>query len=110
MNSFLNVGFGTDSLLVNDPDKSWLFKTKEEGRMSAVASLGLIYLWDPEEACNQFDRLLSAEQESIKAGAYLGIGLASSGTRSIYDFASTLISEHVAPTNSPQLRIGAILG
>ena len=44
VNAFMNVGFGTDKLLLTEGNK-WLYKNKEHGMMSAAASLGALLLW-----------------------------------------------------------------
>ena len=55
-------------------EKPWIFKTKPADRMSVVASIGLLHLWDVEEGCSQLDALSYSNEDSIKAGAYLGVG------------------------------------
>jgi len=109
VNAFLNVGFGTDTLLL-DSEKSWIFKNKEQDRMSVVASIGLLHLWDVEEGCTQLDALFYADEDAIKAGAYLGVGLSSCGVRNMYDPALTILGEFTSSDTKPTLKIGAILG
>ena len=92
VNGFVNVGFGTDTLLLDSDDprrfsgclvgwyltvcleKAWIYKTKAQDRMSVVASIGLLHLWDVEEGCAQLDAMLYSDDNEIKAGAYLGVG------------------------------------
>ena len=45
-------------MLVQADDKKkdpWIYKVKNEGLISAVASIGLIFLWDPENAQQYVD-------------------------------------------------------
>ena len=44
VNGLVNTGYGTDKLMTVD-DSQWVYKNKAEGKISAVASLGLIMLW-----------------------------------------------------------------
>ncbi|KAJ3295555.1 proteasome regulatory particle base subunit [Rhizoclosmatium sp. JEL0117] len=50
VNAFVNIGFGSDKLMMNSEDasNSWIYKNKDLGMMSAAASLGAILLWDVE--------------------------------------------------------------
>lgn len=111
VNGFANAGFGTDTLLLGDDSKkSWIFKTKQQDRMSVVASMGLLYLWDSEEGSAQLDTLFYSDDDSIKAGAYLGMGISSCGIRNIYDLAMSVLGEYITPDTNSTMKIGAILG
>ena len=52
VNGFVNAAFGTDKLLTEDGNK-WIYKNKEHGMMSAMASLGLLLLWDVDGGLTQ---------------------------------------------------------
>lgn len=106
VNAFANAGFGSDKLMI-DPDKGWVFNNKEHGNMAAVASLGLIYLWNTDEGLNQIDKYQYIGDSYIKAGTFLGIGIVNSGIRSDVPFA--LLQEHLTSSNT-EIKIGAILG
>merc|ERR1719324_1992376 len=60
VNGLLNVGFGTDKLLLTEGNK-WLYKNKEHGMMSAALSLGLTFVGTCHEDISQ--ALLSALME-----------------------------------------------
>jgi hypothetical protein len=49
VNGLVNTGYGTDKLMTVD-DSQWVYKNKAEGKISAVASLGLIMLWYVQNA------------------------------------------------------------
>ncbi len=49
VNALVNTGMGNDSLMLKDLDEGethWIFQVKDHGLITAVASLGLINLWD----------------------------------------------------------------
>mmetsp|Transcript_9187 Transcript_9187/g.21906 ORF Transcript_9187/g.21906 Transcript_9187/m.21906 type:complete len:931 (-) Transcript_9187:26-2818(-) len=93
VNAFVNAGFGKDKLMT--PDSEWLYKNKEHGMMAAAASLGSILLWNVEEGLTQIDKFLYSNEEYVKAGAALAVGVLSSGVRNDADPALALLSEHV---------------
>jgi 26S proteasome regulatory subunit N1 len=79
VNSLINAGFSSDNLMTTEGDK-WVYKNKENGMLSASASLGLIYLWDYEEGLTVIDRFLYSDNY-IKAGSLLAQGILNSGLR-----------------------------
>jgi 26S proteasome regulatory subunit N1 len=80
VNGFVNAGFGNDKMmLVEDNSKSWVWKTKNDGMLSTVASIGLLMLWDVENGLDQIDKYTWAKEPEIEAGAMLAIGVMSSG-------------------------------
>ena len=109
VNAFINAGFGEDKLMMSGEEGSWIFKNKDHGMMSAAASLGSILLWDVENGLSQIDKYLYSEDDYVKAGALLAIGLVTSGVKNEADPALALLSEQV---NAPKeiLRVAAILG
>lgn len=110
VNAFVNAGFGTDKLMVDkDEGSSWIYKNKDNGMMSAAASLGSIFLWNVELGLTEIDKYLYINDDNIKAGALLGIGIVCSGVRNESDPALALLSEYIESKTS-QLRIAAILG
>jgi 26S proteasome regulatory subunit N1 len=93
VNAFVNAGFGQDKLMT--PDNDWLYKNKDHGMMAAAASLGSILLWNVEEGLTQIDKFLYSNEDYVKAGAALAVGIVSSGVRNDADPALALLSEHV---------------
>eukprot|EP00004_Rigifila_ramosa_P008783 TRINITY_DN2013_c0_g1_i2.p1 TRINITY_DN2013_c0_g1~~TRINITY_DN2013_c0_g1_i2.p1 ORF type:complete len:792 (+),score=204.02 TRINITY_DN2013_c0_g1_i2:2-2377(+) len=108
VNGFVNSGFGSDKLLL-PPDSKWLTKNKEHGLISTAASLGMILQWNIAEGLNQIDKFIYSNDDNVKAGGLMAIGLVSCGVRSEHDPAFAIISEHVG-AKSPQVRVGSILG
>jgi hypothetical protein len=52
----------------------WVFKNKEHGMLSAVASIGMIMMWDVHNGLSAIDRFMYTDNENITAGALLGCG------------------------------------
>ncbi len=82
VNAFVNAGFGNDKMMLVDGEKeTWVWKTKGDGMMSTVASLGTLLMWDIENGLDKIDRYTYANETEISAGAMLAIGIMNSGVR-----------------------------
>jgi len=112
VNAFVNAGYGNDKMMMVEDDKSsWVWKTKEEGMTSTVASLGTLLLWDVEGGLDKIDKYTYANEEQIQAGALLAIGIMNSGVRLDSDPAMALLGdEDKLNHQSPQIRVAAIMG
>eukprot|EP00322_Chrysochromulina_rotalis_P022638 CAMPEP_0115890898 /NCGR_PEP_ID=MMETSP0287-20121206/33586_1 /TAXON_ID=412157 /ORGANISM="Chrysochromulina rotalis, Strain UIO044" /LENGTH=644 /DNA_ID=CAMNT_0003347679 /DNA_START=26 /DNA_END=1956 /DNA_ORIENTATION=+ len=99
VNGLLNVGFGTDKLLLVEGNK-WLYKNKEHGMMSAAASLGLLLLWDVDGGLTQIDKFLYSTDENIKAGALLAVGVSR----------AALLTEYAEEKNPVHIKSAALFG
>ncbi|PJF18299.1 hypothetical protein PSACC_01883 [Paramicrosporidium saccamoebae] len=100
VNAFANAGYGTDKLVTSpeieaDETKSWIYKTKDHGILSTVASIGMLNLWNADTGLGKLDRYLYSENVNIKAGAILGIGLVHAGTKNESDPALALLREYL---------------
>eukprot|EP00798_Chlamydomonas_sp_ICE-L_P009842 gene9842-7728_t len=114
VNAFLNAGFGTDKLVTpsegeGSDSTSWIFKNKDHGKMSAVASVGMITLWDAEGGLPQIDKYLYSTDGYVVAGALLGIGVVNACVQNENDPAFALLSEYLEHSDV-NIRTGAILG
>jgi 26S proteasome regulatory subunit N1 len=109
VNAFVNAGFGQDKLVLTEEGNKWLYKNKEHGMMSAAASLGMILLWDVDGGLSQIDKYLYANEDYIKAGALLAVGVVNAGVKNDCDPALALLSDYLDKP-SPMMRVGAILG
>lgn len=110
VNGFLNLGFGNDKLVQTEEDnKSWIFKTKDSGITSTTASLGSIHQWDVNEGLQVLDKFTYSEEDEVKAGALLGMGILSSNVHDEVDAALALLQEYI---NDPRkiLQSSAING
>ncbi|KAM3193042.1 hypothetical protein ACQJBY_069925 [Aegilops geniculata] len=108
VNAFVNAGYCQDKLMTAIPD-SLLFNNNELWKASAVASLGMIHLWDPDLGFAKLDKYLHSNDANVVAGTLLGIGLVSYGVKKDYAHAHALISEYSTGATSIT-RIGGILG
>jgi 26S proteasome regulatory subunit N1 len=97
-------------------DSSWVHKNKGMGMLSAVASLGLIMMWNLEEGGNLLDKYFSvatnvSDNEYLKAGACLGFGLASCGIRNESDITLSFLADSFDSASVPKtVRMSSILG
>lgn len=112
VNAFANAGFGNDKMMLVDGDKGpWVWKTKDDGMMSTAASIGMLLHRDVEEGLDKIDRFTYAQEDQIKAGALLAIGILNSGVRIDSDPALALLSD---PDNleskSIPMRVACIMG
>ncbi|AEO66836.1 bd0b05cb-c933-4012-967a-7e9d31197940 [Thermothielavioides terrestris] len=112
VNAFVNAGFGNDKMMLVEKDKeSWVWKTKEEGMMSTVASLGTLLMWDIENGLDQVDKYTYLDEEQIQAGAYLAIGIMNSGVRLDSEPALALLADNDKLNHkNPLIRVAAIMG
>ncbi|KAF6826364.1 26s proteasome regulatory subunit [Colletotrichum musicola] len=112
VNAFVNAGFGKDKMMLVEEDKeSWVWKTKGDGMMSTVASLGTLLLWDVEAGLDKIDKYTYAAEPEILAGAMLAIGIMNSGPRVDSEPALALLSdEDKLNHKSPLVRTAAIMG
>lgn len=87
----------------------WIFKNKEYGKIVAVASIGLVNLWDVEGGLPQIDKYLYSDDPEIQGGACLAAGITCSRTYTENDPAYVLVNEGV---ESPKqvARLPSILG
>jgi len=112
VNGFVNAGFGNDKMmLVDENNSSWVWKTKEDGMISAAASVGLLQQWDLDNGLGVIDRYSYVEDEWIKAGAMLAVGILHSGVREPSEPAMALLAEHdTLYHKNKEIRVAAIMG
>ena len=125
VSAFVNAGYGTDKLMTPSAAgagadapgaasgaSGWVFKNKDTGMLAAAASLGLVHLWN-EGSLSELDAFLHSEDELVRAGALLGMGVMTAGTRNLdIDTAHALLSEHLAEGTvaTAPMRCAAALG
>ncbi|KAJ1861597.1 proteasome regulatory particle base subunit [Coemansia sp. RSA 2703] len=112
VNAFVNAGYGTDKLMTTSTEgKDWIFKNKDKGMLSAAASLGMIMLWDVDMGLTQIDKYMYSEDDTVKAGAILAIGMLTSSVYDEADAAKALLTEYIADENSQAIiKLAAISG
>lgn len=114
VNAFVNAGFGSDKLMLvgeSDSKTSWVWKTKDDGMISATASMGMLLRWDIEIGLDKIDKFTYADDDNIKAGALLAIGMLNSGVRMDSEPAMALLSteENIRAKSTPT-RMASIMG
>jgi len=107
VNAFVNAGFCKDHLMTENGN-TWLYKNKEYGMLAAAASLGMIMMWNVEEGLTTIDKFLYSNEEYVKAGACLAIGVVSSSVRHESDPPIALLPEHVE-SSCAMIRTAAIV-
>ncbi|TDZ14708.1 26S proteasome regulatory subunit rpn-1 [Colletotrichum orbiculare MAFF 240422] len=112
VNAFVNAGFGNDKMMLVEQDKeSWVWKTKGDGMMSTVASLGTLLLWDVEAGLDKIDKYTYAAEPEILAGSMLAIGMMNSGARVDSEPALALLGDEDKLHNkNPLVRTASIMG
>lgn len=112
VNGFVNTGFGTDKqmLVEGGPKASWVWKTKDDGMLSTAASLGMLMLWDIDNALDKINIYMEVEQDQIKAGAALAMGIVTSGVYDQNGFASALLKENLGDEIPTNIRVASIMG
>ncbi|KAK2024190.1 proteasome/cyclosome [Colletotrichum zoysiae] len=112
VNAFVNAGFGNDKMMLVEQDKeSWVWKTKGDGMMSTVASLGTLLLWDVEAGLDKIDKYTYAAEPEILAGSMLAIGIMNSGARVDSEPALALLGdEDKLNHKNPLVRTASIMG
>jgi len=100
VSSFVNAGFGKESLLSKN-DSDWISRNKEEGLTSLIAGLGLVNLWDIDLGPNQLERYMSSDERdpNKRAGYNIGVGIISSGVRDENNIAYALLVEQLNDKN-----------
>jgi len=92
VNGFLNCGAGKDKLLA-EKEGAFIWQNKDHGIMCAVASLGLLHLWDMDNGLSELDKFLQGDDIKAKAGALLGVGVVCSNIRDDNDSAWAFLEE-----------------
>ncbi|XXG98492.1 hypothetical protein Hte_004816 [Hypoxylon texense] len=112
VNAFVNAGFGNDKMMLVDQDKeSWVWKTKDEGMMSTVASLGTLLMWDVETGLDKIDKFTYASEPQIVAGSMLAIGIMTSGVRLDSEPGLALLGDQdKLEHKNPLVQVASIMG
>jgi len=112
VNAFVNAGHCKDKLMLTEGESSaWVFKNKDHGQMTAVASVGMLNLWNNDDCLSHVDKYMLSNDENIKAGACFAIGICSSGVRNDADTSLALLGDTDQLENrSKTVRIASICG
>lgn len=112
VNAFVNAGFGQDKLmLVPEGESSYVWKTKDDGMISATASLGLLLQWDIEGGLDKVDPYQQSTVNEVKEGAMLAYGILNSGVRMESEPAQSLLADDdILQHGRPHMRMAAMMG
>ena len=112
VNAFVNAGFGQDKLmLVPEGESAYVWKTKDDGMISATASLGMLLQWDVEAGLDKIDQYQQSTVNEVKEGAMLAYGILNSGVKVDGDpVASLLADDDVLQNGRPHMRMAAMMG
>jgi 26S proteasome regulatory subunit N1 len=94
VSGFVNAASGKDKLMTTDPN-AWLGLNRNQGLLAAVASLGMVHMWDFDSGSTELDKYMSKDNEYQKAGGILGMGILMSGVRNDFDPVWSTVQEHV---------------
>ena len=110
VNGFINMGFCNDKLVfLSEESKSWIYKTKGTGMISATAAVGSIYQWNIDDGLQALNKYSDMEDPDIKAGAILGTGIVSANINDEVKAAFALLQEFVTDPKK-LLQTSAITG
>eukprot|EP00300_Choanocystis_sp_HF-7_P023926 c2531_g1_i2.p1 GENE.c2531_g1_i2~~c2531_g1_i2.p1 ORF type:complete len:619 (+),score=139.90 c2531_g1_i2:186-1859(+) len=113
VNALVNAGFAHDKLMNVHSSvtqaSDWVYKNKDHGMVSAVASVGMIMMWDVNNGLGHIDRYMYTDKEHVTAGALLACGVVNASVRNEVDPALALLGPQ---TSSPSaiIRSCALLG
>lgn len=114
VNGFVNAGFGNDKMMLVEGDsqfESWVWKTKDDGKISTAASVGLLMQWDVENALQTVDLYSNTNDDMVKAGAMLSVGVFNSGVREPSEPAMALLmTPEMLNHKTKEVRVAAIMG
>lgn len=78
VNGFVNAGFKKDALMSNK-ENPWLNKVKDDAAIAAVASIGLVNIWNIDNGSEQISDYMELTDIYTKAGLCIGFGLFCTG-------------------------------
>ncbi|OHS94200.1 Proteasome/cyclosome repeat family protein [Tritrichomonas foetus] len=107
--AFHNAAIKEDLYYTAPRGEECIMRNRLNGRAVAIATLGMLNLWDVEQGLNVLDRWARSEDQYIVMGALTGVGIVSSAVRSEFDPAIAMLSDFL---NSPtaDIKVGAIFG
>ena len=94
VSAFVNAASGKDKLMTTDAN-AWLNSNRNQGVLAAIASIGMVHMWDFESGSSELDKYMSKDNEHQRAGGVLGMGILMSGVRSEFDPVWSTVQEHV---------------
>lgn len=109
VNALVNLGTQKDTLMLVKDKEPWISNVKKEGIMAATASIGLIHLWNIDTCNEAISDYLDMKDGYAKAGACIGVGLASSGVWNEMDTAKALLEDSINSQDA-HVKVGSCIG
>jgi 26S proteasome regulatory subunit N1 len=109
VNGFANAALKKDHYYMAERGMDALARNDRMALAVAVASLGMVNLWEIENFPMTMDRILQSERDHMVMGGLAAIGIMSSAIRSEFDAPLALIPEHLDAI-SADVVVGGIFG
>lgn len=107
--AFHNAGIKEDLYYTAPRGTDCIMRNHGIGRAVAIATLGMLNLWDIEAGLNVLDFWTHSEDDNIIMGALTGVGIVSAAVRSEFDPAKALLVDFLSHKKE-DVKIGAIFG
>jgi 26S proteasome regulatory subunit N1 len=105
------MGLCNDQLICKkEGSDDWVFKNKDEGKLAAAASIGLLEIWDIDEGLDLIDKYLESSDDYVQAGSFIAIGILNSGIKNEGDVAFALLSDRLENATKEAHKIGILMG
>ncbi|KAI0982896.1 hypothetical protein GJ496_009510 [Pomphorhynchus laevis] len=110
VNGFVNAGFRKDNILFSDESNEFLANLKEHGVFTAIASMGVIRMWDVDGGLLALDKYTYSSDDYVKGGALFGYGLSSVNVLNECDPVVAICSDCIAADQKLPVQLGAVMG
>jgi 26S proteasome regulatory subunit N1 len=107
VSAFHNASLKQDNYYLADRGDDCVNHNRKRGVGVAVASLGMLYLWDITGGAEALDRWLRSPDPMHRAGALVGLGVISSSVRSTCDPILAYVEEQIE-SDSADVAIGIL--
>lgn len=109
-NAFINAGFSSDTIMMKEgnDELEWVFKNKDYGQIASVASVGMLLLWNIDAGFEKIDKYMDHNNDLIRAGSYIAVGLVNSGIKNINDPVFALLQDKLDKNQFE--KVGALMG
>lgn len=109
-NAFINAGFSSDTIMMKEgnDELEWVFKNKDYGQIASVASVGMLLLWNIDAGFEKIDKYMDHNNDLIRAGSYIAVGLVNSGIKNINDPVFALLQDKLEKNQFE--KVGALMG
>lgn len=110
VNGLVNLGGLRERLVgVAEGERPWIARVNEAGIMTTVGALGLVHMWNFESASAAFSEYFDLKDGYAKAGACIGLGIATSGVWDENDPAMAVLLEALESSDNA-VKLGATIG